>query len=79
MIEKYSLNEQTLQFIQEFERTATLDKTYTTQELVSIFNNSTFNKEQFDTYIEPKGKAIWWALKRSGNWKQIKRRLYKKK
>ncbi|HDR7641312.1 hypothetical protein [Bacillus wiedmannii] len=79
MVEKYSLNEQTLQFIQEFERTVAPDKTYTTQELVSIFNNSTFNKEQFDTYIEPKGKAIWWALKRSRNWEQVKRGLYKKK
>ncbi|MED2615439.1 hypothetical protein COF41_25670 [Bacillus toyonensis] len=79
MIEKYSLNEQTLQFIQEFERTLAPDKTYTTQELVNIFINSTFNKEQFDTYIEPKGKAIWWALKRSGNWVQVKRGLYKKK
>ncbi|PEE65997.1 hypothetical protein COM90_06605 [Bacillus thuringiensis] len=79
MIEKYSLNEQTLKFIQEFERTVAPDKAYTTQKLVNIFNNSTFNKEQFDTYIEPKGKAIWWALKRSGNWVQIKRGLYKKK
>ncbi|PGZ11829.1 hypothetical protein COE47_31935 [Bacillus thuringiensis] len=79
MIEKYSLNEQTLQFIQEFERTVAPDKTYTTQEMVNIFNNSTFNKEQFNTYIEPKGKAIWWALKRSGNWEQVKRGLYKKK
>ncbi|PEE69259.1 hypothetical protein [Bacillus thuringiensis] len=79
MGEKYSLNEQTLQFIQEFERTVVPDKTYTTQELVNIFNNSTFNKEQFNTYIEPKGKAIWWALKRSGNWEQVKRGLYKKK
>lgn len=79
MVEKHSLNEQTLQFIQEFERTVALDKTYTTQELVNIFNNSTFNKEQFNTYIEPKGKAIWWTLKRSGNWEQVKRGLYKKK
>ncbi|MGG1849511.1 hypothetical protein [Bacillus wiedmannii] len=79
MTEKYSLNEQTLQFIQEFERTVAPDKTYITQELVNIFNNSTFNKGQFDTYIEPKGKAIWWALKRSENWTQVKRGLYKKK
>ncbi|WP_242264896.1 hypothetical protein [Bacillus cereus group sp. BfR-BA-01422] len=79
MVENYSLNEQTLQFIQEFEKTVAPDKTYTTQELVSIFNSSTFNKEQFETYIEPKGKAIWWALKRSGNWEQVKRGLYKKK
>ncbi|EJR82869.1 hypothetical protein COK65_30610 [Bacillus thuringiensis] len=79
MVEKYSLNEQTLQFIQEFERMVVSGKTYTTQELVDIFNNSTFNKEQFDTYIEPKCKAIWWALKRSGNWEQVKRGLYKKK
>lgn len=79
MVEKYSLNEQTLQFIQEFEKTVAPDKTYTTQELVSIFNSSIFNKDQFETYIEPKGKAIWWALKRSGNWVQVKRGLYKKK
>ncbi|MGN4945199.1 hypothetical protein [Bacillus cereus group sp. MYBK104-1] len=79
MVEKYSLNEQTLQFIREFERIVSLDKTYTTQELVSIFNSSTFNKEQFNTYIEPKGKAIWWALKRSGNWAQVKSCLYMKK
>lgn len=32
-----------------------------------------------NTYVEPKGKAIWWALTRSGNWEQIKRGLYKKK
>ncbi|QUW39300.1 hypothetical protein [Bacillus cereus] len=79
MVEKYSLIEQTLQFIQEFERTVAPDKTYTMQELVSIFNSSTFNKELFDTYIELQGKAIWWALKRSGNWVQVKRGLYKKK
>ncbi|AJH81076.1 hypothetical protein FOC88_14805 [Bacillus thuringiensis] len=79
MVEKYSLNKQTLQFIQEFEKTVAPDKTYTTQELVSIFNSSIFNKDQFETYIEPKGKAIWWALKRSGNWVQVKRGLYKKK
>ncbi|MGR5990032.1 hypothetical protein ACT7C6_08445 [Bacillus paranthracis] len=54
MIESYSLNEHTLQFIQEFEKTVAPDKTYTMQELVSIFNSSTFDKEQFDTYIEPK-------------------------
>ncbi|EEM01778.1 MULTISPECIES: hypothetical protein [Bacillus] len=79
MIEKYSLNEQTLQFIQEFEKTVASDKTYTTQELVDIFDKSIFNKEQFNIYIEPKGKAIWWALTRSVNWEQIKRGLYKKK
>ncbi|MFD5259428.1 hypothetical protein ACFWJC_00905 [Bacillus wiedmannii] len=79
MVEKYSLNEQTLQFIQEFERTVAPDKSYTTQEFVSIFNSSTFNKKQFDTYIEPKGKAIWWALKRSGNWEPVKRGLSRKK
>lgn len=58
MLDKFSLNEQVLQFIQEFERKVAHNNTYTTQELVSIFNNSTFNKEQFDIYIEPKGKAI---------------------
>ncbi|MGG1343827.1 hypothetical protein ABE244_25365 [Bacillus toyonensis] len=79
MNEKYSLNEQTLQFIQEFEKTVASNKVYSTQELVDIFNISIFNKEQFNTYVEPKGKAIWWALTRSGNWEQIKRGLYKKK
>lgn len=37
MQEKYSLNEQTLEFIREFEKNVDSGKTYDTKELVDIF------------------------------------------
>lgn len=50
MQEKYSLNEQTLLFIQEFEKNVESGKTFTTQELADEFDSTAFNKEQFNTY-----------------------------
>lgn len=76
---KYSLNEQTLLFIQEFETIVESGTVYTVQELVGIFEKSSFNKNQFDTYKKPKNSSIWWALTRSGNWLMLKRGTYKKK
>ncbi|EPY7705166.1 hypothetical protein HNV23_23230 [Bacillus paranthracis] len=76
---KYSLNEQTLLFIQEFETSVESGTVYTVQELVGIFEKSSFNKNQFDTYKKPKNSSIWWALTRSGNWLMLKRGTYKKK
>ncbi|MDA2006341.1 hypothetical protein PDN10_16295 [Bacillus cereus] len=76
---KYSLNEQTLLFIQEFEKSVESGRVYTAQELVDIFEKSSFNKKQFDTYKKPKNNSIWWALTRSGDWLMIKRGTYKKK
>ncbi|MED3832381.1 hypothetical protein [Peribacillus frigoritolerans] len=79
MQEKYSLNEQTLLFIQEFEKHVESGKTYTTQELADEFEASAFNKEQFNTYKKTKNNAIWWALTRSGNLLMLKRGTYKRK
>ncbi|MED3972212.1 hypothetical protein P4629_06275 [Priestia aryabhattai] len=79
MQEKYSLNEQIFLFIQEFEKDVEVDKVYTTQELVNIFEVSDFTKGQFSTYKKSKTSSMWWALKRSGNWSMVKRGAYKKK
>ncbi|WP_336788444.1 hypothetical protein [Paenibacillus sp. MMO-177] len=79
MQEKYSLNEQALRFIQEFEKNVESGKSYDTQELVAIFDISTFNKEQFDSYKKPKNSSIWWALTRSGKWLMVKKGTYIKK
>ncbi|WP_336775083.1 hypothetical protein [Paenibacillus sp. MMO-58] len=79
MQEKYSLNEQALRFIQEFEKNVESGKSYDTQELVAIFDISTFNKEQFDSYKKPKNNSIWWALTRSGKWLMVKKGTYMKK
>ncbi|MEJ1511775.1 hypothetical protein R3O67_00065 [Bacillus cereus] len=76
---KYSLNEQALLFIQEFEKSVESGNVYTVQELVAIFEISSFNKNQFDTYKKPKNSSIWWALTRSGNWLMVKKGTYKKK
>lgn len=79
MKEKYSLNEQTLLFIHQFEKNLESGKVYTTQELTDEFEASSFNKEQFNTYKKPKNNSIWWALTRSGNWQMVKRGTYKRK
>lgn len=76
---KYSLNEQTLLFIQEFENNVELGKTFTTQELADEFEASAFNKEKFNTYKKTKNNAIWWALTCSGNWLMVKRGTNKRK
>jgi hypothetical protein len=79
MSEKYSLNDETFTFIQEFERNVEIGEVCTNKELVERFNGSIFNKKQFDSYIEnAKSKAIWWALTRSGKWLKVKSGTYKK-
>lgn len=79
MKEKYSLNEQTFRFIQEFEKDVETGKSYTTQDLVDIFERSTFNKEQFNSYKKTKNNSIWYAITRSGNWIKVKNGTYKRK
>ncbi|MEQ6378241.1 hypothetical protein RZN25_15620 [Bacillaceae bacterium S4-13-56] len=79
MGEKWSLNEQTLQFILHFEKNTESGKTYTTQELVDLFEGSDFNKEQFNSYKKPKNGSMWYALYRSDNWERTKRGTYKRK
>jgi hypothetical protein len=76
MEERYSLNEQTLQFIFDLGQRVELGKEFTTQELVNLFEASSYNKEQFDTYIKPKNGSIWYAVYRSKNWKRVKRGTY---
>lgn len=69
MISRYSLNEQTLKFIIEYEKNVKVGEKFTTKDLVNLFNKSSFNKDQFDTYSEhAKNKSIWWAVTRSGKW-----------
>lgn len=79
MQEKYSLNEQTLLFINEFEKEVESGRIYSVHELVGTFEKSLFNKEQFNTYKKTKNSSMWWALTRSGQWEMVKRGTYRKK
>jgi hypothetical protein len=76
---KYSLNEQTYLFIQKFEKGVVSGKTYSSQELVDLFEASPFTKEQFNTYKKTKTNSMWYALTRSGHWEMVKRGTYRKK
>ncbi|MCU1805169.1 hypothetical protein NVV31_07085 [Cytobacillus firmus] len=79
MEEKFALNEQTLQFIIEFEKNIEPGKTFTTQELVDIFKVSTFYKLQFDSYKKTPNNSMWYAIRRSEKWIKIKNGTYMKK
>lgn len=74
----YSQNEEALQFILAFERNVEQGIVLDIQELVRLFEDSPYNKEQFDTYVKPKTGSIWYALKRSGKWTAVKKGTYRK-
>ncbi|AXI08242.1 hypothetical protein CUC15_04355 [Oceanobacillus zhaokaii] len=79
MAEKNSLNEETLNFIIDFEKEVPYGKQYSNKELVELFRKSTFHKLIFDTYIKNAiNKSIWYAVKRSGKWALIKKGIYTK-
>ncbi|MQR93711.1 hypothetical protein [Fictibacillus phosphorivorans] len=80
MNEKYSLNEETLKFIIDFEKKLQSGKQFTNKELVEKFHQSTFYKDSFSSYYyNASNKAIWYAVKRSGNWELTKKGTYTKK
>lgn len=79
MEEKFVLNEQTLQFILNFEKDVESGRSYTTQELVGIFKSSSYYKEEFDSYKKTPNNSMWYAIRRSENWVKVKNGTYKKK
>ena len=67
--ETYNLNEETLNFIINFEKSVEKGKTYSNKELVMLFGSSTYYNDVVKTYYETAiQKAIWWAVKRSNGW-----------
>lgn len=78
-MEKYSLNEETLRFILEFEKGVADGAIFTNADLIEKFKQSTFHHNEFETYIPTAiNKAMWYAVKRSGNW-DMKRGVYQKR
>jgi len=76
---KYSLNEETLKFLLQFENSVAGGTVFTNANLVEKFKQSTFHHKEFDTYIHTAiNKAIWYAIKRSGNW-VMKSGVYQKR
>ncbi|MBD7971087.1 hypothetical protein [Paenibacillus gallinarum] len=75
-MEEYSLNEETLKFILNFEVSMVDGAVFTNVELVEKFKQSTFYHQEFETFFPTAiSKAIWFAIKRSGNW-DMKRGVY---
>jgi DNA-dependent RNA polymerase auxiliary subunit epsilon len=78
-MEKYSLNEETLKFILNFEDSVVDGTVFTNADLVEKFKQSTFYHREFESYIPTAiNKAIWYAVKRSGNW-DMKKGVYQKR
>ncbi|MDQ0246517.1 hypothetical protein J2S09_004121 [Bacillus fengqiuensis] len=68
-VEKYNLNEETLNFILDFEKRVEKGKICTNKELVELFESSTFYNDVVQSYYKTAiQKSIWWAVKRSNNW-----------
>lgn len=68
-VEKYNLNEETLNFILDFEKKVEKDRIYTNKELVKLFESSSFYNEVVRSYYKTAiQKSIWWAVRRSNNW-----------
>ena len=79
MVERYSLNAETFNFVMEFERNISSGRQFTNHELVELFKESVFHKSDFDTYIKNAiNKSIWFAIKRSGNWKLASKGVYER-
>ncbi|UTI44519.1 hypothetical protein [Niallia sp. RD1] len=69
MVEKYNLNEETLNFILDFEKRVEKGRVFTNKELVKLFESSSFYNEVVQSYYKTAiQKSIWWAVKRSNNW-----------
>lgn len=69
MVEKNSLNDQTMRYILEFETAIPTGTAIENKKLVEMFKKSQFYKHEFESYIENAvNKAIWYAVKRSGSW-----------
>ncbi|MGA5691542.1 hypothetical protein [Cytobacillus pseudoceanisediminis] len=69
MVEKYNLNDETLNFVIDFEKKVEKDRVFTNKELVKLFESSSFYNEVFQSYYKTAlQKSIWWAVKRSNNW-----------
>ncbi len=69
MVEKYNLNEETLNFILDFEKRVEKGRVFTNKELVKLFESSSFYNEAVQSYYKTAiQKSIWWAVKRSNNW-----------
>ncbi|WP_211254629.1 MULTISPECIES: hypothetical protein [Bacillales] len=78
-MKKFSLNEETLRFILDFEKNVPGGAVFTNTDLVERFKQSTFHHKEFETYIPTAiNKAIWYAIKRSDNW-NMKRGAYQKR
>jgi hypothetical protein len=77
--EKYNLNEETFNFIHDFEKKVKEDEIYTNKELVKQFESSSFYKVVVKSYYKTAiQKAIWWAVKRSNNWMMERGKYIKK-
>jgi predicted Ser/Thr protein kinase len=69
VVEKYNLNEETLKFIIDFEKSVGKGKTYSNRELVMLFESSSYYNDVIKTYYKTATqKSIWWAVKRSNSW-----------
>jgi hypothetical protein len=69
MVEKFNLNEETLNFILDFEKKVEKGRVFTNKELVKLFESSSFYNEVVQSYYKTAiQKSIWWAVKRSNNW-----------
>jgi hypothetical protein len=68
-VERYNLNEETFNFILDFEKKVEKGKVYTNKELVKLFELSPFYRDVVQSYYKTAmQKSIWWAVKRSTNW-----------
>jgi hypothetical protein len=69
MVEKFNLNEETLNFILDFEKRVEKGRVFTNKELVKLFESSSFYNEVVNSYYKTAiQKSIWWAVKRSNSW-----------
>lgn len=79
-MKKISLNQETLEFIFDFENQVVHGAILNKGQLEEEFRKSGYNDSSFNSYDEKAvGKSIWWALKRSGKWEMLKNGLYQKR
>jgi len=75
----YSLNEQCLRFLREYEKQVQFGTEITSKDLISLFVDSNFYDHSVTEYHKSAlTKSIGFAMIRSGNWTRIKNGLYKK-
>ncbi|MBV4429524.1 hypothetical protein [Clostridium tyrobutyricum] len=75
---KCSLNQAALDFILSYENKISSGEEVIISELVKLFRKSAYYEIKFDTYVKPPNGAIWYGLKRSGNWTRVKPGIYRK-